>query len=144
MKTRRQAFPWSCNGLHNLPFLSDAILFPAGRQRTRRCGAKRKADLIFIKQIHTFTSNILFKQRRFGQGCPSCPWVATPGLPQLGCPSLYLVKKQYVAGERVDLLDDFVFPARTNTETGLICLMCQVSSCMDQGGLHHAPGYRRN
>ena len=64
-----------------------------------------------IKQIYTFTSNMLFEQRRFG----------------LGCPSLYQVKagatktetslrRQYVAGECVDLLDDYDFPARTITE----------------------------
>ena len=28
-------------------------------------------EIIIIKQIHTFTSNILFEQRRFGLGCPS-------------------------------------------------------------------------
>ena len=27
-------------------------------------------EIIIIKQIHTFTSNILFEQRRFGLGCP--------------------------------------------------------------------------
>ena len=28
-------------------------------------------EIIIIKQTHTFTSNILFGQRRFGLGCPS-------------------------------------------------------------------------
>ena len=28
-------------------------------------------EFVFIKHIHTFTSNILFEQRRFGLGCPS-------------------------------------------------------------------------
>ena len=46
---------------------------------------------VFIKQIHTLTSNILFE-------------------------SNILLLKQYVAGERVDLLGDYDFLARTITE----------------------------
>ena len=67
---------------------------------------------MLIKQIHTFTSNILFEQRRFGLGCPS--------LYQVKCP-FDLIKAgatqtELFADERVDLLDNYDFPARTTTE----------------------------
>ena len=59
--------------------------------------------VICIKQIHTFTSIILFEQRRFGLCCPSLyqfdliKTVATQTETSLF--------KQYDAGECVDLLE---------------------------------------
>ena len=62
-----------------------------------------------IKQIHTFTSNILFEQRHFGLGCPSLYQVKWPSdLIKGGATQTEMsLLKQYVAGERVDLLDSF-------------------------------------
>ena len=39
-------------------------------------------EIIIIKQIHSFTSNILFEQRRFGLGCPSLYQVKWLGQPR--------------------------------------------------------------
>ena len=50
---------------------------------------------IFIKQIRTLTSNILFD-----------------------------LLKKYVAGERVDLLDDYDFPPGTITEMAKLFSIC--------------------
>ena len=67
-------------------------------------------EIIIIKQIHTFTSNILFERRRFGLGCTSLYQVKPvfdlikAGATQTETPSF----KQFDAGERVDLLDDVV------------------------------------
>ena len=55
-----------------------------------------------------------FEQRRFGLGCPSLyqvKWLKA-GATQTETSLL----KQYVAGERVELPDDYDFPARTITE----------------------------
>ena len=54
-------------------------------------------DIIIIKQIHTFTSNILFEQRRFG----------------LGFPSLYQVKWQE-ENEKPTNTELLFFASRTN------------------------------
>ena len=52
-------------------------------------------------------ATLLFDQRRFG----------------LGCPSLYQVKwQEYTAGECVDSLDDYDFPARTITDNRRTCV----------------------
>ena len=53
----------------------------------------RNENFLIIKQIHTFTSSILFEQL------------------------VLLLFKQCAAGERLDLLDNYDFPARTITET---------------------------
>ena len=52
---------------------------------------------MIIKQNHTFTSNILFEQRRFG----------------LGCPSLYQVKWQE-ENEKPTNIKLLFFASRTN------------------------------
>ena len=81
-------------------------------------------NMVFIKQIHTFTSNILFEQRRFGLGRPSLyqvkSFIKSNGFDLIKAGATQTetsLLKQYVAGERVDLLDDYDFPARTITET---------------------------
>ena len=46
----------------------------APKQRTSfqlHCPSPHRKNESIIKQIHTFTSNILFEQRRFSLGCPS-------------------------------------------------------------------------
>ena len=58
-------------------------------------------EIVIIKPIHTFTSNKLFEQRRFGLACPSLALIKA-GATQTETSLL----KQYVAGECVDLLDD--------------------------------------
>ena len=59
-------------------------------------------DIVIIKQIHTFTSNMLFEQRRFRLGCLSLYQVKS-------CPSLYLT------GQRFDLIQ----AGAAQTETSL-------------------------
>ena len=62
-------------------------------------------EIIIIKQIHTFTSNVLFQQRRFGLVCPSLYQVfdlIKAGDTQTETSFI----KHDVAGECVDLLDD--------------------------------------
>ena len=63
---------------------------------------------MIIKQIHTYTSNILFEQRRFGLGCPSLyqvkDWLDKGWATQTETSLL----KQYLAGVRVDLLDEHI------------------------------------
>ena len=60
---------------HALSMLSGVLDFvlTTGRDWSRREEAYETENplALFIKQIHTFTSNILFEQRRCGLGCPS-------------------------------------------------------------------------
>ena len=85
--------------------------------------SRRRTEV--IKQIHTFTSSMLFWQRRFGLGCPSLYqvkmtwsfWSQNDLIKAGATQTETSLPKQHAAGERVDLLDDYDFPARTITET---------------------------
>ena len=77
--------------------------------------------MIIIKQIHTLTSNISFEQRRFALGCPSLYQVKWPfDLIKAGATRTETsLLKQFVAGERMDLLDDYemTFPKKISSFT---------------------------
>ena len=85
-----------------------------------------------IKQIHTrtFTSNILFEQTTFRSGLPQPLSSQKDGATQTKTSMLKLLV--YIAGERtrVDLLDDYDFPARTITETSL--KLCHLKGLVGQ------------
>ena len=60
-------------------------------------------EIIIIKQIHTFTSNILIEQRRFGLGCPSLYIKIDFDLIKAGATQTETsLLNQYVAGECVE------------------------------------------
>ena len=58
----------------------------------------------------------MFEQRHFGLGCPNQSPLIKAGATETEMTEMLLLK-QYVAGERVDFLDDYDFPARTINET---------------------------
>ena len=106
--------------LRSWPWLADHDQWSSSTGYCNRRNFRGECHFVVIKQIHTFTSNILFEQRRFGLGCPSLYQVKWPfDLIKAGAIQTETsLLKQNVAGERVDLLDDYDFPARTITETG--------------------------
>ena len=100
------------------------LCFQAGCSSAMSSSAIRSTVVEYtfvIKQIHTFTSNMLLEQRRFGLGSPSLYQVKWPfDLIKAGATQTETsLLQQYVAGECVDLLDDYDFPGRTITDTHL-------------------------
>ena len=65
-------------------------------------------EIIIIKQIHTFTSNVLFEQRRFGRVAPAIIKSVFDLVKARATQTETSLLKHYVAGERVDLLDEHV------------------------------------